>query len=79
MVGAWGSNAGHVERHGIAGLNPGQGQMLLSDGSARQIVNAQLAATLRDHASETGGIQKMVNENLSRPMQVDPGEETKIK
>ena len=53
--------------------------MLLSDGSARQIDNTRLAAALRDHASETGGIQKMVNENLSRPMQVDPGEETKIK
>ena len=53
--------------------------MLLSDGSARQIDNARLATALRDHASETGGIQKTVNENLSRPMQVDPGEETKIK
>ena len=79
LVGAWGPNAGHVERHGIAGLDPGQGQMLLSDGSARQIDNARLATALRDHASETGGIQKTVKENLSRPMQVDPGEETKIK
>ena len=79
LVGAWGNNAIYVERYGIASLEPGQGQILLSDGSAGQIDNIQLAAALRDHASETGGIQKTVNENLSRPLQVDPGEETNIK
>jgi len=79
FVGAWGADAARVKQYGIAGLDPGQSQILLSDGSAKQIDNSKLPRTLRDHANETGGIQKIVNENLSRPMQVDPGEETNIK
>ena len=78
LIGASDVNGTRMVWHGIAGLNSGEGQMLLSDGSARQVDNAQLAQALRSHASETGGIQKIANENLSRPMQRDPDEETHI-
>jgi len=78
LVGASDANGTRMAWHGVAGLNPGEGQMLFSDGSAAQVDNSNLARALRDHARETGGIQKLSNENLSRPMQRDPNEETHI-
>ncbi|MBL69762.1 MAG: hypothetical protein CMO74_15180 [Verrucomicrobiales bacterium] len=77
-VGAWDANATRMLWHGMALLNPNEGQLLLSDGSVQQANNARLARAINDHATERGGIQKISSENLSRPMQRDPLEETHI-
>ena len=65
----------HHEMNGcvMAGLIRNEGQIALSDGSATQINNKQLQEAVKAHSKTTGGITKVVNENLARPSSLAAG------
>ncbi len=59
----------HHEMHGcvMASLNQNEGQIAFSDGSAAQINDQKLQEAVKAHSKTTGGITKVVNENMARP------------
>lgn len=72
FVGAGESNNIARAHHAIALLDAGEGQVLLSDGSAWQADDAALGRMIRVHAGRAGHFADVPNENLSRPSQQIP-------
>ncbi len=72
-------NPNRHDWHVMAGLLPGQGQVLLCDGSAGARNDTSLRQAMVAHAASNGGIQKTVNENLTRPSQREAGDEIYIR
>jgi len=54
-------------------LNQNEGQIAFSDGSAKQANDQQLQKAVKAHARTTGGITKVVNENMARPSSLAAG------
>ena len=59
----------HHEMQGcvMALLNQNEGQIAFSDGSAGQTNDKKLQEAVKAHSKTTGGITKVVNENMARP------------
>jgi prepilin-type N-terminal cleavage/methylation domain-containing protein len=57
----------------MSSLNQNEGQIAFSDGSAAQINDQKLQEAVKAHARTTGGITKVVNENLAHPSSLAPG------
>ena len=68
-LGATHQNFEERQWHAMGSLEPSQGQMLFSDGSARLMGNLRLKEAIYDHSKQTGGLTEKPNENLSRPTQ----------
>lgn len=63
----------HHEMNGcvMASLNQNEGQIVSSDGSAAQINDQKLQEAVKAHSKTTGGITKVVNENMARPSSLE--------
>lgn len=79
FLGVGEGNTTRHDWHVMAALWPGQGQVLLCDGSAGQRDDAGLRQAIVAHAHATGGIQKTFNENLTRPSQRPAGDDINIR
>lgn len=69
FVGSGESNNIVRANHAMATLSAGEGQVLLSDGSAWQADDTALERMIRGHAGRAGQFADAPNENLSRPSQ----------
>jgi prepilin-type N-terminal cleavage/methylation domain-containing protein len=63
-----------LQNFAMSGLGKSQGQVMSADGSVKMSNDANLADTIEEHASTSGGVYIGVNENISRPTQqkIDP-------
>ena len=58
----------NIESHRVvAGLDIGQGQIAMSDGSASQVDDAGLASAVTEHDQKVGGVNSYKQEVLSVP------------
>ena len=62
-----GGNLQSSKKHAMHGLMGGQGNLLATDGSAKQATQEILHESIKRHASLIGGHGDIANENLSRP------------